>query len=119
MTPRDRDYETLRAALQELRAADERSAPPFAAIRGRRTSSRSFARPLTRLAIAAALVLAAGVTVRFTRRDRLTVPNDVLALSSWRPASDALLDAPVRSLLAEAPRLGASVINVNITGELR
>ena len=122
MTDRDRDYEALRAALADLRAAHEREAPSFDAVLARRPSRSSFARPrLTRLAIAAGLVLAAGITYRVVagRGERLTVPREVVALSAWRPASDMLLETPLTNLLRESPRLGASLITTRITGEFR
>jgi hypothetical protein len=121
VTQRDRDYEALRATLHELRVADERDAPPFAAILARR-SARLLARPnARRLAIAAGLVLAAGLAYGLfaTRGRRLTVPSEVVALSTWRPATDVLLETPVRRLLAQAPRLGASLLDPGITGDFR
>ena len=122
MTDRDRDYEALRAALADLRAAHEREAPSFDAVLARRPSRSSLARPrLTRFAIAAGLVLAAGITYRVVagRGERLTVPREVVALSAWRPASDMLLETPLTNLLRESPRLGASLITTRITGEFR
>ena len=124
MTPRDRDYKALRAALQELRLADERDAPSFAAVLAHRASPppQLPGRPqLRRFAIAAGLVLAAGLAYRgaATRRARLTVPSEVVALSAWRPASDVLLETPVKNLLSQAPQLGASMINTSITGDFR
>ena len=121
MTQRDREYEALRAALEELRVADEREAPAFDAILGRRTSQRSLKRPqLRRLALAAGLVVATGIGYRWViaRGDRLTVPREVVSLSAWRPASDVLLETPVRDLL-KAPQLGASLIHTGIPGDFR
>ena len=122
MTRRDDDYEALRAALEELRAADEREAPSFAAVLARPARKWSFARALPRrLAIAAGLVLAAGIAYRgsASRRDRLRVPSEVVALSAWRPASDVLLETPVTNLLRQAPPLGASLLNINLKGDFR
>jgi len=121
MTPRDRDYKALRAALEELRVADEREAPSFDVIFARRPRSWSFARSLPRrLVIAAGLVLAAGLAYHLAvRRERLMIPNEALALSAWRPASDALLETPVSSLLRHAPELGASLLNTSSTGDFR
>lgn len=121
VTRRDPDYEALRAALQELRVADERRAPSFQSVRARSVPLRSFGRVrLRRFAIAAGLVVAAGVAYRVAApaRERLMVPSEVVALSSWRPASDALLEAPVRNLLRQ-PQLGASSILPMISGDPR
>ena len=116
------DYEALRAALRDLRAADERNAPSFGSVLARRAPKWSFARPQPRrLAIAAGLVLVAGVAYRGaqSRRERLTVPSEVVALSAWRPYSDVLLETPVSNLLRQAPQLGSSLVNVSITGDFR
>jgi len=113
------DDETLRAAFAALRAADERAAPDFHATHSRRRRRRTTRLSVTRLAVATALLLSAATAYRLGHRERLTVPHDVLALSTWRPGSDVLLDAPVRTLLREPPRLGASLINTRLTGELR
>jgi hypothetical protein len=120
VTRRDRDYETLRASLQDLRAADERRAPSFQSVLARRPT-----RPVARVrlrgfAIAAGLALAAGLAYRMAapRRERLTVPSEVVALLAWRPQSDALLETPIRNLLRQ-PQLGASLITPAMSGELR
>ena len=127
MTQRDREYEALRAALEELRAGDEGETPAFDAILRLRASRRSLERrQLRRLALAAGLAVAAGLMVAtgigyravIARGDRLTVPREVVSLSAWRPASDVLLETPVRDLL-KAPQLGASLINTGIPGDLR
>jgi hypothetical protein len=125
MSPYDRDDESLRSAFAELRVADERSAPSFEDVRARRApSGRSvFAAASVgrRLAVAAGLVLLAGLAYRMigARTARLTVPREVIALSAWRPGTDVLLDTPARSLLRHAPQLGASLIDVKLTGEFR
>lgn len=125
MTRYDRDDESLRSAFAELRAADERSAPSFEDVLARRASSgRSTftgASAGRRFAIAAGLVLVAGLTYRVidARAARLTVPREVIALSAWRPGTDVLLDTPGRSLLRHAPQLGASMIDVKLKGEFR
>jgi hypothetical protein len=121
MTQRDRDYEALRAALAELRAADERSAPAFEAILTSVPSRSRRRLRVGRLAIAAGLVL--GVVGLYgmlsARRPRLTVPSEVVALSAWRPATDVLLATPGRSLLTQTPQLGASLIDIRISGDFR
>jgi hypothetical protein len=121
VTRRDRDDDAIRAAFEHLRVADRREAPSFDAVLQRRQQSSPVRPPWRSLAIAAVLVLVAGVTYRAstTRRERLTVPKEVVALSAWRPATDVLLETPVRNLLRETPQLGSSLINSKITGELR
>jgi hypothetical protein len=121
MTERERNDELLRASLADLRAADELEAPAFDAVLARRAST-SRARPhVGRLAIAAGLVLAAAGIYRVvsTRAPRLTVPSEVVALSTWRPATDVLLETPGRDMLRYTPQLGASLIDINLTGDLR
>jgi hypothetical protein len=125
MTPHDRDDESLRSAFAELRVADERSAPSFEDVLARRASSGrlAFAGASAgwRLAVAAGLVLAAGLTYRMigARTARVTVPREVIALSAWRSGTDMLLDTPARNLLRHTPQLGASLIDVKLTGEFR
>jgi hypothetical protein len=118
MTERDRDEETLRAALRDLRDADERAAPDFDAVISR-AALPSYTLNVGRLAIAAGLLVAAvGVSALFARRPKLTVPTEVIALSTWRPATDVLLETSTRELLRHTPRLGASLIDISNTGEL-
>jgi hypothetical protein len=123
MTAHDRDDEALRSAFAELRVADERSAPSFEDVLSRRASRAPFvgAAAARRLAVAAGLVLAAGLTYHAigVRAARLTVPREVIALSAWRPGTDVLLDTPGRNLLRHAPQLGASLIDVKLKGEFR
>ncbi len=118
MTPHDRDDEALRSAFAELRVADERSAPSFEDILARRVSRAPLVGAARRIALAAGLVLAAGLTYRAisARNGRLTVPREVIALSAWRPGTDVLLETPGRSLLQHAPQLGASLIDVKLKG---
>jgi hypothetical protein len=120
VTRRDHDDEALRAALQDLRVADERRAPSFQWVLARRRTRPVGRGQLRRFAIAAGLVLAAGVAFRMAtpRRVLLTVPSEVVALSAWRAQSDALLETPVRNLLRQ-PRLGASLITSGMSGDLR
>jgi hypothetical protein len=118
MTERDRDEEVLRAALSDLRNADERAAPGFDTILSR-VASPSYTLKVARLAIAAGLLVAAvGVYALSARPPRLTVPDEVVAFSTWRPATDVLLETSARELLRHTPRLGASLIDIGITGEL-
>ena len=123
MTPLDRDDEALRSVFAELRGADERSTPSFEDVVARRVSRAPFvvASAARRFAIAAGLVLAAGFMYRAisARASRLTVPREVIALSTWRPGTDVLLDTPGRNLLRHAPQLGASLIDVKLKGDFR
>ena len=119
----DRDDETLRSAFSELRAAEQRSAPSFEDVLARRVPSEptAVASIARRLALAAALVLAAGFAYRAmgSRTTRLTVPSEVIALSWWRPASDVLLETPASGLLRHVPQLGASLIDSGLKGDFR
>jgi hypothetical protein len=107
--------EDIRVALRRLRADDEQSAPPFeqlltggAADQVRRASRSTWPLPV---ALAATVVVAIGAYL-ITSKPRLTVPQEVVALSAWRPATDVLLDTPGRRLLMHAPELGASLIDL-------
>lgn len=122
MTEHDRDDEVIRAALADLRAADEREAPAFDAVLARSASASHSRLHVGRLAIAAALVLAAVGVYRALSTlggPRLTVPSEVVALSAWRPATDVLLETPGKNLLRQTPQLGASLIDISITGDFR
>lgn len=122
MTEHDRDDEVIRAALADLRAADEREAPAFDAVLARSASPSRARLHVGRLAIAAALVLAAVGVYRALSTlggPRLTVPSEVVALSAWRPATDVLLETPGKNLLRQTPQLGASLIDISITGDFR
>jgi len=123
VTPREHDDETIRAAIAELRAADERHAPSFEAVLTRRDArmSRGHMPDIARLALAAVLVLAVGAVYRglAARPARITVPSEVIALSAWRPATDMLLETPGRDLLKAAPQLGASLLDTNTPGDFR
>lgn len=121
MTEHDRDDEAMRAALADLRAADEREAPAFDEVLARGASASHSRLHVGRLAIAAALVLAAVGVYRAlsARGSRLTVPSEVVALSAWHPATDVLLETPGKNLLRQTPQLGASLIDISITGDFR
>lgn len=121
MTRDDRADGAVREAIRELRAADERDAPPFGAVLARPRSHQPVGWRAGRLALAAGLVFAAGagVVYRAVRPERLTVPSEVIALSAWRPMTDVLLETSNSALLREMPRLGASLITPNYNGELR
>ena len=85
----------VRRALKDLRAADEAAAPAFGAVLGRprRTYALDF-RGVVTMALAASVMLVCTATVaRIALKPRLVVPEAVIALSTWRPATDALLSA--------------------------
>jgi hypothetical protein len=109
---RDND-ETIRTLLSELRDADAANAPALSAVIKRRPAATVFDahRALGMLA-AAGIVIATSVAVREGMKPRLVVPQEVVALSSWRPMTDALLerlpdvitDAPLTASLLPMPR---------------
>lgn len=97
----DRDEQVVRAAIGDLRVADRGAAPTFRSIVTRPRVARPL--PIGRLALAAALLLALGLGVtRLARRPhRFSVPSEVVALSSWRPMTEVLLDTPTRAFLVQ------------------
>ena len=119
--------ERVRRAVRELRDADARrdAAPSFAAVLSRDRARPGWRVSPARLALAAALVVAAVLGARAVRSPPepapapLRLPREVAALSTWRPITDVLLETPGRRLLRDASPLDASIINVNITGESR
>ncbi len=122
MTMRDPEYEQLRSAIREVRVADEREAPSFDAVLARRAARSVDPWRVVRLALAAGVLLAAGMDVArrvAVWRARIVVPREVIALSTWRPLTAVLLETPNRTLLSETPRLGASLIAANYHGERR
>ena len=116
MTSHTRNDDDLRAALRDLRLADEQAAPGFDAVLVQKRRARVIdAWRLVAVAVAASVLLVAsvGVTRRLTsRRAPLVVPAEVIALSTWQPMTDVLLDTPNRSLLSETPRLDASMLEI-------
>jgi hypothetical protein len=118
--------ERLRDAIQELRATERatlKAAPSFESVLRRRAQRREVYRPsVTRLAVAAALVIAAVASYRAVREEggarseRLVLPREVAALSTWRPMTDVLLETPGRQVLRSPAPLGASIINIDFTG---
>lgn len=102
----------IRSALHNLRADDADRASGFDSVLRRVRPDRSLAaREVAALAFAATVVLLGAATVQATLRPpRLVVPREVIALSSWRPPSDVLLDGPATSLLRHVPRLGESML---------
>jgi hypothetical protein len=114
VTTHDRDDETLRSALAELRAEERAGAPPFDRVLARRTHRPGSPglRPMLLGLVAAGLVLlASGTAYRaIVARKRLTVPREVAALAAWRPATDVLLATPGSALLRSSPDLGLSLL---------
>lgn len=109
----DRDEATVSAAIRELRRQDERDAPAFQSIMARHRASTSL--PITpRLALVAAAAIAViGIAGYWAMRpERLVVPREVVALSTWRPMTDVLLTTTTPNMLSDTPRLGASLIAI-------
>jgi hypothetical protein len=111
----------VRDAIADVRAFDQREAPAFEDIVTRRTAPGRARSLWVVPALAAAVILiAVGVRARAARRDRLVVPQEVVALTAWRAATDGLLDTHVKPLLTGAPALGASLIDTALpTGDSR
>ena len=67
---------------------------------------------MMRLAAAGVLIAAAVATYAMVQRSkpRFIVPDEVVALSAWRPPSDVLLAMPA-DLLRAAPVLGTSILD--------
>jgi hypothetical protein len=110
----------LRSKLRSLRAADEHEAPAFDAVVARVRRSRALVWHPPRAAIAAALVFiaASALVYRAARPQPLTVPAEVLALSTWRPLTDVLLETPNRQFLTDMPDLDATTLPVPRTPAL-
>jgi hypothetical protein len=100
------------AVRDSLRAADERDAPVFYAVvaRARRPRVSAWHPPRAALAVALVLVIGGTLVYRSARPQPLTVPDEVLALSSWRPMTDVLLGTPNRGLLREIPQFERSLL---------
>lgn len=108
---RDHHADAVRAALRELRADDESRAPRYNDVLMRaRAAYRVDISRVAGLATAAVALVMAVAVARYALRPRLVVPGEVVALSSWRPMTDVLLEPPGWSALKQAPRLGASVL---------
>jgi len=111
MTPRD--DEIIRAAMADLRSADSHDTPSFEQVR-HRVRFRAPAHASWRMAaLAAAAVIVVVIAGRATlaRRHRLIVPQEVVALTAWRPATDGLLATHTKPLFSGTPKLGASLID--------
>jgi hypothetical protein len=120
----ERDDEMLRAAFAELRTEDLQAVPDFKAVIAKGPvhddGSRAVAWPLLRLAAAAVVIFALGTTYRavVARGSKLTVPREVLALSTWQSATGVLLETSFNDFLRHTPKLGASLLDTS-TGDLR
>jgi hypothetical protein len=120
MTTPSHPDETIREALAELRAMDERTAPPFEDVVTRVATGRDSQR-IRRIPIAVAAGILLAVSLAYPvweRSHRLLVPREVAILASWRPPTDMLLYTHVTQLLAGTPKLGESLIDHALTGEL-
>jgi anti-sigma-K factor RskA len=108
----------LRARFEALRAADERAAPGFRAVLARVARDRALASPGTTrsrrrwrsplailMAAAATVVLVAGLTRSFRRRNFVPEP-----LSTWTSPTASLLQTPGSQLLT-SPSLMPSALD--------
>ena len=111
-----RDDRTIREAIRALRQSDERlgDAPPFVAVRTRTAPDVSW--PIGRLAVVIGMLFIAGVSIaRFARPTaEFTVPSEVLALSTWQPLTNALLETPTRAFLAQTRAIDSTLSASNI-----
>jgi uncharacterized protein YbjQ (UPF0145 family) len=117
MTPRD--DEIIRAAMADLRSADGQDVPSFEQVRHRVRSRAITHTPWRTAALAAAAVIIVVIAARTVvgRRNRLTVPEEIVALTAWRATTDGLLDTHVKPLVSGTPRLDASLLDNALTGE--
>ena len=99
--PRAESREQLiRDSIANLRDADQRVVPSFESVLARKRADEIVVWHVGRLAVAAALVVAAGIGVVYAaNRPRLTVPSEVIALSTWRGPTDVLLETPTTRFL--------------------
>ena len=115
MTPRDDDV--IREAMARLRAADSHDTPPFEQVRHRVRARAATHASWRTAALAAAAVIVVVVAVRTAaaRRNRLVVPDEIVALTAWRPATDGLLATHTKPLFSGTPQLGASLLDNALT----
>ena len=111
MSDGQRMDDRLRAAIGELRDADMAKTPSFGAVLQRRSQVTRVRPQWGAWAAAAALVLGIVVTYRATRPQPLQMPSEVVALSSWTPATDVLLRQARNHLPTQTPRFGASMLD--------
>jgi len=118
VTKRDEDRELARL-FEELRRADEVSAPGFREIFERRqvTEVTRAARAM-RLAAAAVLAIALGVAVVLVRRTESrsrAAPGPTLA--EWKAPTDGLLRTPGAELFDSVPRFPAVPESTQLIGQ--
>ena len=100
--PEDSD---LRTHFANLREEDRSATPPFGAIAGAVSPSRS----LLRIALAAIPVLAIAVLLSVrTHRSTDAVPRQ---LAAWSSPTAFLLETPGKQLLKQTPRLGEPLLH--------
>jgi hypothetical protein len=112
MTPRDEERE-IASALEQLRKADEGSAPPFHATLTSARAGRASRRPAigSVLAVATLLVVIVGLAVLeskhppSSRRPAPAPSSARVSLESWQSPTDFLLDIPGSELWRGLPLL--------------
>lgn len=99
----DRDLERL---FGDVRAEDERHAPPFSRV----LAGRRAARPASRLRWTVALAVVAVIAVGLWRLTTTSAPTIVIALTpgDMRVPTDYLLDMVTYPRAGEIPRIGAA-----------
>ncbi len=99
----------LRRRFASLRAAEHARVPGFAETIARAKRRRSGARPSRVVVLATATASMAALVLCFGHERRAVVPIE--SISTWRPATDALLPVPSSVLFGPMPPLGASVVD--------
>jgi hypothetical protein len=97
----NRDDLTVREAIRELRRPDERDVPAFDAVLTH--TRRDVSWPIGRLAFLVGVLILSGIGLARTARrsNEFTVSREVVALSTWQPITDVLLDTPTRAFLTQ------------------
>jgi hypothetical protein len=104
MTAHNND-ERIRAAFDDVKGDDGVARSTYSRVlaRGEPQRARLHTSPVFRLAAAALVIAAVGTTYRMVVREpKLTVPNEVVALTTWRPETDVLLASPTKLFQAQA-----------------
>ena len=114
----DRDEEMVRSALRGVRDAEMLTTPSFESVLARDSARRRVRPNWPVLAAAAAVVVALASSYAATRRPPLTVPAEVLALSTWTSPTDALLQGARSHTELPTPRFGVSLLDT-LNGENR
>jgi hypothetical protein len=114
MTTRNGDEELIRSAFNEVKRDDARAGSTYAGVLAHTYQrARLHKSPVLRLAAAAVLIAAMGTTYRMIMREpKLTVPSEVVALTAWRPETDALLASPTKLFRAQT-QVRESMINLD------